>query len=143
MTLDLRCDTLEDTNADATINKEKPLESPNYRHHQNMLDIYYTDPSITVAPEDPGNLELAGSIDLNAHRSLALLVDKSAQTKIRLKYFEDSMLKPVEVETLLELVIASAEDLESNGQAFAAFEVIRGILESAVSKGMGLITFSD
>lgn len=108
-----------------------------------MLDIYYTDPSITVAPEDPGNLEFAGSIDLNAHHSLALLVDNSAQTNIRLKYFEDSMLKPVEVETLLELVMASAANLENNGQAFAAFKVIRDILESAVSKGMGLVTFSD
>lgn len=108
-----------------------------------MLDIYYIDPFITIAPEDPGNLELAGSIDLNAHRSLALLVDKSEQTKIRLRYFEDSMLKPVEVETLLELVIAGGKNLEGNGQAFAALEVIRHILESAVSKGMGLVTFSD
>lgn len=108
-----------------------------------MLDIYYADPSITIMPESPGDLQLAGSIDFGAHRSLALLLDKNRQTKMRLDYFGDSMLTPAQVATLLELVIDNPDDLRSNGQASAALEVIRGILESAVNKGMGLVAFSD
>jgi len=41
-----------------------------------MLDIYYVPPSIKVKPEAPDRLELAGSIDLDAHRSLAALFEK-------------------------------------------------------------------
>lgn len=108
-----------------------------------MLDIYYVDPSITVMPEDPGKLELAGSIDVDAHRSLSLFLDKSREAKIRLSYFEDSLLTPAQVAILLEILGANAHELERNGQAFAAFDVMRDILERAVHRGAGLVAFSD
>lgn len=108
-----------------------------------MLDIYYADPSITVIPEDPGELEFAGSIDIDAHRSLAVLIDKSGQAEICLKYFEDSLLMPAQVASLLGIVVADGGEREGNAQAFVASEAIRGILETAVSKGLGLVAFGD
>ncbi|MFT4183127.1 MAG: hypothetical protein QM636_14545 [Rhizobium sp.] len=108
-----------------------------------MLDIYYANPSVTVMPEDPGKLEFAGSIDVDAHRALASFLDQSSEAKIRLTYFEDSLLMPAQVATLLEILIANTHDLERNGQAFAAFDLMRGILEAAVNRGMGLVAFSD
>ncbi|WP_149743417.1 hypothetical protein [Rhizobium sp. NFACC06-2] len=47
-----------------------------------MLDIYYADFDTTVIPSDPSCLELAGSIDLEAHRSLAALFDKARQAGV-------------------------------------------------------------
>ncbi|MFB7146976.1 hypothetical protein ACFCY3_20590 [Agrobacterium deltaense] len=47
-----------------------------------MLDIYYADFDTTVIPSDPGCLELAGSIDLDAHRSLAALFDKALRAGV-------------------------------------------------------------
>lgn len=108
-----------------------------------MLDIYYAAPSITAMPEDPSDLELAGSIDLDAHRMLTLLVDKSGQPGIGLKYFEDSMLRPEQVAALLQIVIANADELEGDGQASASLEAMRSIAERAVSEGLGLVAFGD
>ncbi len=47
-----------------------------------MLDLYYTNPSNTDVPDDPGSLELTGSIDLDAHHSLAVLFDKGSQAPV-------------------------------------------------------------
>ncbi|MDR6591187.1 MULTISPECIES: hypothetical protein [Agrobacterium tumefaciens complex] len=44
-----------------------------------MLDIYYADFDTTFMPLNPGCLELAGSIDLDAHRLLAALFDKAGR----------------------------------------------------------------
>lgn len=108
-----------------------------------MLDIYYTNPSTTAMPEDPGSLELAGSIDLDAHRSLAALFEKGRQAGADLRYFEDSMLKPAQVATLLKTFTTNANELAGNKQALAAFDAMRGVLEAAVSRGMGLVAFGD
>lgn len=108
-----------------------------------MLDMYYAAPSITVMPEDPGELEFSGSIDVDAHRSVALLIDRSGQTEIRFKYFEDSLLTPAQVASLLEIVKANADERESGGQASTALALMRGILERAVSEGLGLVAFGD
>lgn len=108
-----------------------------------MLDIYYVAASVTVMPEDPGKLEFAGSIDVDAHRALASFLDQSRETKIRLTYSEDTLLTPAQVATLLEIFMANTRDLERNGQASAALELMRGILEEAVNRGMGLVAFSD
>ncbi|WP_295983397.1 hypothetical protein [uncultured Variovorax sp.] len=108
-----------------------------------MLDIYYTDPSTTDMPEDPGRLEHAGSIDLDAHRSLAALFEKGRQAGADLRYFEDSMLKPSQVATLLKTFNANVGDLKGSRQALAAFEAMRGVLEAAVNRGMGLAAFGD
>ncbi|MBT2116626.1 hypothetical protein KK141_06595 [Dyella sp. LX-66] len=108
-----------------------------------MLDIYYADASITVMPEDPGELEFAGSIDVEAHRSVALLIDRSGQADIRFRYFEDSLLTAAQVVSLLEIVVANADEREGDGQASAALATMRGILERAVSEGLGLVAFGD
>lgn len=108
-----------------------------------MLDLYYTDPSTTDMPDDPGSLELAGSIDLDAHRSLAVLFDKGSQAGAGLKYFEDSFLQPAQVATLMKIFMANARELGSNCEALAAFEAMRGIFEAALVKGAGLAAFSD
>jgi hypothetical protein len=108
-----------------------------------MLDIYYADPAATVMPEDPGRLELAGSIDLDAHRSLAALFDKGRQAGVDLRYFEDSLLAPAQVAILLRTFTANAGELEGNRQALAAFGAMRDLLEEAVSRGMGLVAFGD
>lgn len=108
-----------------------------------MLDIYYTDPSTTDMPEDPGSLELAGSIELDAHRSLAVLFDKGTKAGASFKYFEDSLLTPAQVATLLKIFTSNVGELGGNRQALAAFDAMRGIFEGAVSKGAGLVAFGD
>lgn len=108
-----------------------------------MLDLYYTDPSTLGMPDDPGRLELAGSIDLDAHRSLVVLFDKCSKAGADLKYFEDSFLKPAQVAKLLKIFTASSHELGGNRQALAAFEVMHSVFETAVSKGAGLVAFSD
>ncbi|MCI4591326.1 hypothetical protein MOK15_14655 [Sphingobium sp. BYY-5] len=108
-----------------------------------MLDIYYAPPSTRFMPEEPGHLEFAGSIDLDAHRSLATLFEKSRQAGTDLLYFRDSMLKPAQVTILLQTFMANAPGLGGSGQSLAAFNAIRDLLEGAVSRGMGLVAFSD
>lgn len=108
-----------------------------------MLDLYYTDPSTLDMPDDPGRLQLAGSIDLDAHRSLVVLFDKGSKVGAGLKYFEDSFLQPAQVATLLKIFTANAHELGGNRQALAAFEAMHGVFEAAVSKGAGLVAFSD
>ncbi|NTI64171.1 hypothetical protein G6L85_21895 [Agrobacterium rhizogenes] len=108
-----------------------------------MLDIYYAGPFTTLMPRNPGHLELAGSIDLRAHRSLATLFDKGRQAGADLRYFEDSMLKPAQVTMLLETFTANLRELQGDRQALAAFDMMRGLFEGAVSRGMGLVAFAD
>ncbi|NTE83662.1 hypothetical protein G6M12_19060 [Agrobacterium tumefaciens] len=47
-----------------------------------MLDIYYADFDTTVIHSDPGCLEFAGSIDVDAHRSLPALFDKARRADV-------------------------------------------------------------
>jgi len=108
-----------------------------------MLDIYYAPPFTVHMPENPDQLELAGSMDLHAHRSLAVLLDKGSKAGADLRYFEDSMLRPAQVVILLEIFMANARELEGNHLALAAFDVMHTLLEAAVSRGAGLIAFSD
>lgn len=108
-----------------------------------MLDIYYAGSSVTVIPEAPSHLELAGSLDLEAHRLLAALFEKSRQAGADLQYFQDSLLKPAQVVILLETFLANAHELRGDRRALAAFEVMRGVLEGAVSRGLGLAAFAD
>lgn len=108
-----------------------------------MLDIYYADPATTAMPEDPGSLELAGSIDLDAHRALAALFDKGRQAGADLRYFEDSMLTPTQVAILLKTFLANARSLDGNRQALAAFDSMRSLLQGAADRGMGLVAFGD
>lgn len=108
-----------------------------------MLDIYYAPSSTKAMPEDPGSLEFAGSIDLDAHRSLAALFDKGRQAGADLRYSDDSMLEPAQVATLLKVFTANAGELSGNRQALAAFAAMRELLEAAVGKGCGLVAFGD
>lgn len=108
-----------------------------------MLDIYYADLATTFMPDDPDRLELAGSIDLDAHRLLADLFDKGRQAGADLRYFEDSMLSPGQVVTLLSTFLANERGFEESRHALAAFDSMRGILERAANRGMGLVAFGD
>lgn len=108
-----------------------------------MLDIYYADRTTTFMPEGPGRLGFAGSIDLDAHRSLAVLFDKGRQAGADLRYFEDSLLKPAQVVILLKTFLANERDLEGTRQALAAFDSMCGLLERAANRGLGLVAFGD
>lgn len=108
-----------------------------------MLDLYYAPPATLLVPEEPGQLEFAGSIDLDAHRSLAALFEKGRMAGADLQYLRDSMLKPEQVAILLQIFMASAPEPERCGQSLAAFDAIRGLLEEAASRGMALVAFSD
>lgn len=65
-----------------------------------MLEIYYADLATPFVPEDPDRLELAGSIDLDAHR---LLVTKAMSEKLRLQCSVKSLLKKLTIKMLLRL----------------------------------------
>lgn len=108
-----------------------------------MLDLYYTDPSTTDIPDDPRTLELAGSIDLDAHRSLAVLFDKGSLAGAGLKYFEDSFLQPAQVATLTKIFTANVHELGSNRQALEAFGAMRSLFEATLVRGAGLAAFCD
>ncbi len=108
-----------------------------------MLDIYYAPPSTLLTPEEPGQLEFAGSIDLDAHRSLATLLERGRQAGADLQYFRDSMLNPAQVAILLQTFRAHSPELEGSRHSRATFDAVRNLLEEAVGRGMGLIAFSD
>jgi len=108
-----------------------------------VLDIYYTDPSTTDMPDDPSGLELAGSIDLDAHRSLAVLFDKGSLAGAGLRYFEDSFLQPAQVATLMKIFTANVSELGGNREALEAFEAMRSLFEAALVRGAGLAAFCD
>ncbi|KAF1705885.1 hypothetical protein [Pseudoxanthomonas sacheonensis] len=108
-----------------------------------MLDIYYTDPSTNDKPDDPSGLELAGSIELDAHRSLAVLFDKGSLAGAGLRYFEDSFLQPAQIATLMKVFTANVSELGSNREALEAFEAMRSLFEAALTRGAGLVAFCD
>ncbi|MDR6841804.1 hypothetical protein [Pseudoxanthomonas sacheonensis] len=108
-----------------------------------MLDIYYTDPSTTDMPDDPSGLELAGSIDLDAHRSLAVLFDKGSLAGAGLKYFEDSFLQPAQITTLMKIFTTNVSELGGNRGALDAFAAMRSLFEAALVRGAGLVAFCD
>mgnify|MGYP003583773297 CR=1 FL=1 len=108
-----------------------------------MLDIYFAPPSMTSVPADPGHLEFAGSIDLDAHRSLAMLFEKSRQAGADLQYFQDSILKPEQIAILLQTFMVNVSGVEGSRQMPPAFDVIRRLLGRAADRGMGLVAFSD
>lgn len=108
-----------------------------------MLDIYYADFDTTVISSDPGCLELAGSIDLHAHRLLAALFDKARRAGADLRYFDDTLLEPRQVAILLNILLTNEDVLEGNEHALAAFNSIRDLVQRAAKRGVGLVAFAD
>ncbi|MBB4403871.1 MULTISPECIES: hypothetical protein [Rhizobium/Agrobacterium group] len=108
-----------------------------------MLDIYYAELDTKLMPADACGLELAGSIDLDAHRLLAALFDKGRQAGAHLSYFEDTLLEPVQVGILLNILLTNEYILEGNEHALAAFNSMRDLLERAAKRGVGLLAFAD
>lgn len=108
-----------------------------------MLDLYYAPSSTRLVPEQPGELEFAGSIDLDAHRSLAALFEQGRLAGADLQYLGDSMLKPEQVTILLRIFMANAPEPERSGRSPAAFDAVRDLLERAAGRGMGLVAFGD
>lgn len=68
-----------------------------------MLDLYFVESTCSHLPKDPRGLEHAGSVDLDAHRAIAALLDRCAQKGVNLEYFDDSLLSVEEVMTMLEV----------------------------------------
>lgn len=108
-----------------------------------MLDIYFAPPSMMSVPADPGHLEFAGAIDLDAHRSLANLFERSREVGTALPYFRDSILTPAQTRILLETFVANAPGIEESQRVRAAFDGMRQLLEKAAHRGMGIVAFSD
>ena len=57
-----------------------------------MLDIYFVPFSCRAMPKDPRGLVHVGSIDFDAHRSLAVVFDQCGHAGANLSYFGDSLL---------------------------------------------------
>lgn len=133
---------MENRNAVAVVCEGETVRSSHAIDRHLMLDIYYT-PATASMPGDPDHLELAGSIDLDAHHSLAILFDKGRQAGADLPYLEDTALGPAQVDTLLTIFLAHEAGLERSPRAQAAFASMRDLLESAASRGQGLVAFCD
>jgi hypothetical protein len=110
---------------------------------QTMLDFYFVPSSCAAMPEDPHGLAHAGSIDLDAHRALAIVFDQCRQAGAELSYFEDALLRPNQVVTMLGVFNANADTLGIDGGRLAAFKTMRGILARAAEQGAGLAAFCD
>ncbi|MFK4811137.1 hypothetical protein ACI3KW_13110 [Devosia sp. ZW T5_3] len=108
-----------------------------------MLDIYLVPSSCTAMPEDSQGLVHAGSIDLDAHRALASVFDQCRQAGVGLGYFEDTLLRPDQVVTMLGVFDAHAGTPGIDDGRAAAFKTMRGILARAAEQGMGLVAFCD
>lgn len=108
-----------------------------------MLDIYFVASSCAAMPKDPHGLEHAGSIDLDAHRALAIVFDQCRQAGAELSYFEDTLLHPDQVMTMLGVFHANADTLGAERGRIAAFKTMRGILAGAAEQGAGLAAFCD
>ncbi|GLQ09796.1 hypothetical protein GCM10007913_17280 [Devosia yakushimensis] len=108
-----------------------------------MFDIYFVPSSCSAMPEDPRGLEHAGSIDLAAHRSLAPVLDQCRQAGADLSYFDDTLLRPDQVLTMLGVFNANADTLGAERGPRAAFETMHGMLARAAKQGMGLAAFCD
>ncbi|MDN6885379.1 hypothetical protein QMO14_17430 [Variovorax sp. CAN2819] len=108
-----------------------------------MLDIYLVPSSCSTMPKDPRGLVHAGSIDFDAHRSLAVVFDQCGQAGAKLSYFDDSLLRPEQVVTMRRVFDAHTSALGANRGQIAAFNAIRGVLDRAAEQGMGLAAFCD
>lgn len=133
---------MENRNAITAVNEGEAVRFFYLIDQHLMLDIYYI-PATAAMPEDPDHLELAGSIDLDAHGSLATLFDKGRQAGADLRYSEDSTLGPAQVDILLKIFLAHAPGSGHGPRVQAAFAAMRHLLESAASRGMGLAAFCD
>lgn len=108
-----------------------------------MLDIYFVPSSCQVMPKDPRGLVHAGSIDFDAHRSLAVVFDQCGHAGANLSYFGDSLLCPEQVVTMRRVFAASTGVLGAHRGQIAAFKAIRGILDRAAEEDSGLAAFCD
>ncbi|MET3496460.1 hypothetical protein [Variovorax boronicumulans] len=108
-----------------------------------MLDIYFVPPSCSAMPKDPRGLAHAGSIDFEAHGSLALELDQCRKAGADLRYFDDSLLRPDQVMTMLRVFNTNADTLGADRGRIAAFKAMQGILARAAEQGMGLAAFCD
>jgi hypothetical protein len=108
-----------------------------------MLDIYYTTVSVTSCPDDPDGLELAGSIDLNTHKSLSGLFGACEKMGIPIKYFDDSYIEPGQIARLLAAFNEHTALLPDNQTAREGYKIITTIFSKALKKNLGLATFSD
>jgi hypothetical protein len=108
-----------------------------------MLDIYFVPSSCRSIPKDPRGLVHAGSIDFDAHRSLAVVFDQCGQAGANLSYFDDSLLCPEQVVTMRRVFDANTGSLCAHSRQTAAFKAIRGILDRAAEEGSGLAAFCD
>jgi hypothetical protein len=108
-----------------------------------MLDIYFVPSSCMAMPEDPRGLVHAGSIDFDAHRSLAVVFDQCGHAGANLSYFGDSLLRPEQVVTMRRVFAASTGVLGAHRGQIAAFKAIRGILDRAAEEDSGLAAFCD
>ena len=85
-----------------------------------MLDIYFVPPSCRAMPRDPRGLVHAGSIDFDAHRSLAAVLDQCRQTGANLTYFDDSLLRPEQVVTMQRVFDANSRGGQGGTRAGGA-----------------------
>ncbi|UXN69626.1 hypothetical protein N8A98_20780 [Devosia neptuniae] len=60
-----------------------------------------------------------------------------------LGYFEDTLLRPDQVMTMLGVFSANAGTLGIDGGRAAAFKTMRGMLARAAEQGAGLAAFCD
>jgi hypothetical protein len=108
-----------------------------------MLDVYFVPSSCSAMPKDPRGLVHAGSIDFDAHRSLAVVFDQCGQAGANLSYFDDSLLPLEQVVTMQRVFDENTSSLGAHSGQTAAFKAIRGILDRAAERGMGLAAFCD
>ncbi len=108
-----------------------------------MLDLYFVESTCRHLPKDPRGLELAGSVDLDAHCSIAALFDRCVRKGANLDYFDDSLLRAEQVVTMLEVFTANAPEAGAQHAQIAAFKSIHAILTQAKAQGMGLAAFCD
>lgn len=94
-------------------------------------------------PKDPRGLVHAGSIDFDAHRSLAVVFDQCGQAGANLSYFDDSLLRPDQVMTMRHVFDTNTSAVDAHGGQIAAFKTIREILDRAAGEGVGLAAFCD
>jgi hypothetical protein len=108
-----------------------------------VIDIYFVPSSCRSIPKDPHGLVHAGSIDFEAHRSLAVVFDQCGQAGAKLSYFDDSLLRPEQVVTMRRVFDAHTSALGAHRGQINAFKEIRGILDRAAEEGSGLAAFCD
>lgn len=108
-----------------------------------MLDIYYAPAAIASCRDDPDGLELAGSIDLDTHKSLSGLFDAGGKIGIHMKYVDDAFIEPGQVARLSAVFNDHAALLPDHRTAREGYAVMTAIFSKAVKENLGLLTFSD